>query len=215
MIVFDLTGSEAHPVYEALVVDNGNRQYDFLRSIVSAAVELKRPWMSSAILYALNYHAIACLHSYAGQYRPCQVTVGPHIPPEHYRVPALMEDFINEVNHFWNKADAVALAAFVLWRLNYIHPFVNGNGRTARAACYFVLCVQLGGWLKGDRILPEALRHEHHGEYIAAIRAADESLKAGPVDLSALHNLLTRLLAEQLGVDPPIATPSTSPPPVT
>jgi hypothetical protein len=29
------------------------------------------------------------------------------------------------------------LAAYGLWRLNWIHPFVEGNGRTARAVCYF------------------------------------------------------------------------------
>ena len=62
------------------------------------------------------------------------VTVGDYHPPEHYRVQALMDDFVNNVNRSWENADPVVLATLVLWRLNNIHPFINGNGRTARAA---------------------------------------------------------------------------------
>jgi Fic family protein len=202
LIVFEFTGTENHPVYESLHVDNGNRQYDFIRSIVAAAVALKRPFLSSAILRALNFHAIACLHPYAGEYRSCKVTVGDYDPPDSYMVPSLMEDFINQVNYEWERADPVALAAFVLWRLNYIHPFINGNGRTARAACYFVLCMRLGGWLRGETILPEAIR-QNRPEYVAAIKAADASFKSGQLDHTALHALLTRLLAKQLEIELP------------
>jgi Fic family protein len=80
------------------------------------------------------------------------VTVGPYQPPEHYRVGALMEDFVNTVNREWEKSDPVVLAAYVLWGLNAIHPFINGNGRTARAACYFVLCLKAGQWLPGTSV---------------------------------------------------------------
>lgn len=86
------------------------------------------------------------------------MTVGDYTPPDHYRVNALMDDFVNLVNRRWSETEPVSLAAYVLWRLNYIHPFINGNGRTARAACYFVLCVKVKGWLGGDTILPERLR---------------------------------------------------------
>ena len=98
----------------------------------------------------INYHAIACLHTNAGEYRPCSVKVGGYAPPEHYRVNTLMDDFVNVVNHRWDKADPIWLTAYVLWRLNNIHPFINGNGRTARAACYFVLCVKVEGWVVSD-----------------------------------------------------------------
>jgi Fic family protein len=108
-----------------------------------------------------------------------------------------MENFINTVNREWEKADPVLLASFILWRLNYIHPFINGNGRTARAASYFALCVKFGGWLKGTPILPARLK-TNNPEYIAAIKAADASVLAGALDLSVLHALLSRLLADQI-----------------
>lgn len=203
MILFELTGGdENHPAYQALEVSNGTRQYDFLRSIVEAAAAIGRPFLSQRLIKALNFHAIACLHTSAGEYRPCEVTVGNHNPPAQYRVEALMEDFVNGVNRYWEQTDPVALAAFVLWRLNYIHPFINGNGRTARAACYFVLCVRVGAWLPGQTILPELIRRDR-AEYVTALQAADAAAKAGKQDLTVLHALLSKLIAEQLqGVAP-------------
>lgn len=133
MILYELVGNEQHPAYQDLSIDNLERQYDFLRSIITAAIALDRRMISGAIIKALNAHAISCLHVNAGDYRPCPVTVGNYTPPAHYRVPELMSAFINEVNHAWQGADTLALAAFVLWKLNRIHPFINGNGRTARA----------------------------------------------------------------------------------
>ena len=71
MILFDLSNSEAHPAYQALAISNGDRQFSFLQSIVNAAIQTGQPFLSQAILKALNYHAIACLHTNAGEYRPC------------------------------------------------------------------------------------------------------------------------------------------------
>ena len=198
MILFELTGTEDHPIYQELEAANGARQYDFLRSIVMAALGAERAFLSQQVLKALNYQAIACLHTNPGEFRPCPVYVGKYTPPEHYRVQALMDDFVNQVNSFWHQTDPVQLAAFVLWKLNHIHPFINGNGRTARAACYFVLCVKAGGWLPGETILPELLR-QNREEYVTALKVAD----AGPQDeknhpLAPLHGLVSRLLEQQL-----------------
>ena len=197
MILFELVRSEDHPAYQSLAVSNGLRQYDFLHSIVEAAAAVGRSWLSSQVIRSLNYHAITCLHTNAGEYRPCQVVVGNHSPPEHFRVSALMDDFVNNVNRMWSETDPVVLAAFVLWKLNYIHPFINGNGRTARAACYFVLCLHYGKLLPGKTILPELIKRERDA-YVEALRKADASVSTGSLDLSELHALLTKLLDEQI-----------------
>lgn len=202
MILFELTGrSEDHPAYRELHVSNGERHYGFLQSLVTAALSIDRPFLSQTVIKAINYHAIACLHTDAGEYRPCSVQVGDYRPPEHDRVDALMDDFVNVVNRRWEKADPVLLATYVLWRLNHIHPFINGNGRTARAACYFVLCVKVEGWLGGNVILPELLRRERR-EYVKALKQVDEtaSRDAGEIDLAPLQDLVSRLLKEQIGI---------------
>ena len=201
MILFELTNSEDHPAYQALEVANGNRQYDFIRSAVIASLEIGRPFLSQHLIKALNFQAITCLHTNPGEYRPCPVHVGDYEPPAHYRVPALMDDFVNLVNRNWEQTDAVVLATYVLWRMNNIHPFINGNGRTARAASYFVLCVKSGGWLQGDPILPELIRRNRE-EYVAALKKADETFHAGTLDLADLHGLVSKLLDAQLASIP-------------
>jgi hypothetical protein len=199
MIVFELVGeNENHPIYQTLTMENGARQYDFLKSAVEASIALGRPFLSTQVIKALNYHAIACLHAYAGEFRPCQVYVGNHTPPAEYRVQALMDDFVNWVNRNLESADPVALAAFALWRFNWIHPFINGNGRTARAACYFILCIKAGGWLPGSVILPELIKRERV-RYVSGLQFAD----ATGGDLRLLHGLLSDLLFEQLHGMPP------------
>jgi hypothetical protein len=197
VILYDLSESEHHPAYQDLAISNGDRQFSFLQSLVNAALTTDQGFLSHSVLKALNFHAIACLHPSAGQYRPCQVKVGPHMPPEHFRVDAMMEHFVNLVNRNWDRADPLTLAAFVLWRLNFIHPFINGNGRTARAAAYFVVCVRAGGWLPGSPILPSSLK-SRDADYVAAIRYADETARQGNVDVDPLRQLVEELLTAQL-----------------
>ncbi len=198
MIIFELTNTENHPVYQALEVANGNRQHDFLKSIVAASLAMGRPFLSQHVIKALNFQAITCLHISAGEYRPWGVTVGQHQPPPHYRVAAAMDDFVNLVNRNWESQDPVVLATYVLWRLNNIHPFINGNGRTARTACYYVLCLKLGGWPDGTVILPELIKRDRDEYCIALQTAHDAFAHTGEPDLTHLHAILSRLLQEQL-----------------
>lgn len=213
MILSDLTNDdESNPVYQALQISNVARQYEFLRSIVAAAIAADRRFLSQHVIKALNFHAITCLHANAGEYRPWFVEVGNHVPPPHYRVQPLMDDFVNLVNSRWEASDPFALAAFVLWRLNYIHPFINGNGRTARAVCYFVLCLRFGGELPGTVTLPELISRDRD-EYVLALQAIDASLATGVVDITPLQTMLQRLVVEQLataGIHPP-AQPDDAP----
>ena len=120
---------------------------------------------------------------------------GDHVefmPPKAYEVESLMGDFLFTVRYRWHKVSALYLGAYVLWQINAIHPFVNGNGRTARAACYFVICTRLGNWLGGRVILPELLRRNRK-EYIAALEHADNT-----GDLSVLIRLLGELILLQV-----------------
>ncbi len=195
--MYEFFEDEQHPAYRQLSADNLARQYDFLKSIVIAAIRTDRPMISTALIKALNYHAISCLHLNAGEYRPCPLTVGAHHPPEHYHVPGLMNGFINEVNRYWETTDTLSLATYCLWRLNYIHPFINGNGRTARVLCYFVVCVKSGGWLRGAPILPELIRQERN-EYVELLQATDAARREGTDFLNNLRAFVSRLLEQQI-----------------
>lgn len=213
MFVHDLVGTEHHPVYQELAAENLDRQYSFLRSVTLASLKLGQPMLSIEVIKALNYHAVSCLHANAGEFRGWIVNVGGpassggYEPPLHIQVPPMMQMFTNFVNRVWDQWDPVTLAAYVLWRLNFIHPFINGNGRAARAACHFVLCLKAEGWLPGDPILPDLIKASRD-EYIACLKAVDATFIAGALDLTPLHSFLTRLIDKQIasaGPQPPAA----------
>jgi Fic family protein len=108
-----------------------------------------------------------------------------------------MDRFISTVQENWYIWSPTELAAYGLWRLNWIHPFVEGNGRTARAVCYFLLCVRSGALLTGRKIVPERIR-ENRGGYEAALTAADRASDAGHLDFSEMEDYLAALLQAQL-----------------
>lgn len=194
MNLYELEQSERNAAYQALAASNYARQYGFLLSAIEASIDSSKPWLSESLIKALNFHAIVGLHDQAGQYRSHQVYVGNHTPPEHYRVSSLMEDSVNFINWNLQSAAPAALAAYALWKLNQIHPFVNGNGRTARAVCYYIICVKAGGLLPGQNILPELLRQEPtRSEYVKALQDADSG------DLRPLTTLIVQVLQAQLG----------------
>lgn len=70
---------------------------------------------------------------HAGKYRTHQVYVGNFVPPKPEDVPALMHDLVNWLNsqEAWS-LHPIEYAAIAHYRLVYIHPFVDGNGRTSR-----------------------------------------------------------------------------------
>ena len=194
---------ETHAIYQRQQVANLDRQLSFLKSIVNSAIAARQQYLSHSIVKHLNFHAITSLHDYAGEYRPSEVTVQTpqgsetYEPPKWHEVPGLMDDCINLTNGYLSPSGShspVQVSAWTLWSLNYIHPFVNGNGRTARAACYFVLCLKYQQWLPGLPILPSLIQ-QHHEEYVSLLKNVDATH-----DFESLVQFLNRLLRIQLQI---------------
>lgn len=148
--------------------------------------------LRTSTILQLQRMALKGLSAYAGVFRPAGVDIGGsvHKPVEAYLVPTRVEEMCDYVTDNWPKP-AIHLMAYVLWRLNWIHPFTDGNGRTARAVAYLVLCTRLGYRLPGTKTIPELIAADKDPYYLA-LEAAD----AG--DLTALEKLLSALLATQL-----------------
>lgn len=101
------------------------------------------------------------------------------------------------VQSYWSSRTPIHLAAYVMWRLNWIHPFVDGNGRTSRIASYFVLCAKLGYRLPGTKTIPERIA-ENKKPYYSALEAADRAWAENRLDVSAMEQLLQEHLEAQL-----------------
>ncbi len=82
--------------------------------------------------------------------------------------------------------------------ISWIHPFKNGNGRTARAFAYLCLCLKLGFELPGRKTLMDLIT-SNKVEFEGGLRVADRTFAAvGVADTSVLEAFLARLLALQL-----------------
>jgi len=122
--------------------------------------------------FAFNENMIKNLHKLffqkidpttAGHYREVQVfiTGTDYVPPSTSEVPSMMKDLSDYLESNWSNEHPVTLAAYAHQRLVDIHPFEDGNGRTARLLMNLILIN------KGYQIvsIPPVLRKE----YITAI----------------------------------------------
>jgi len=80
----------------------------------------------------------------AGQYRKTEVRIAgaKHVPPEAWEIPQRIVDWENWLKDSQNKIHPVELAAQAHHRLVAIHPFIDGNGRTARLVMNLILFKQ-------------------------------------------------------------------------
>ena len=143
--------------------------------------------------------ALKGIHPLSGTFRNSPISIGgsSHAPPDQYSVPEEVNALCNYVNNHWDDSSAIHLAAYILWKLNWIHPFADGNGRTARAVSYAVLCIKLDGLLPGTSTIPEQIA-ANKGPYYDALEKADEAQVDGRIDVSALEQMLAEMLAKQL-----------------
>ena len=193
--------SDDKALYDRVQEQNLLRQYDLLTKCIDIGLRKGIEAFDKYTLWSLNAAAVSNIAQFGGRYREEPIYVGNHIPPHFNKVGHLMDQWISLIHQNWTIfPDPVTLPAYALWRMNWIHPFVEGNGRTARAACYYLLCVKNGGLLPGSRIVPERIR-ENRAPYYAALKSADLAWCNGHFDVSELRNYLAGLLKAQLTDD--------------
>lgn len=108
-----------------------------------------------------------------------------------------MEEMCDWVNDHLAGESPIALCAYVMWRLNWIHPFDDGNGRTSRAVAYLVLCAAVGHRFPGRTTIPELIAIDKR-PYYDALERIDSSEKIGAVDIAPMKDLVEGYLARQL-----------------
>lgn len=174
------------------------RQYDLLANCVEIGHRKGIEAFDKYTLWSLNAAAVSNIAQFGGRFREQPIYVGHHRPPHFSTVGNHMDQFISLIHENWDIIDhPTILPAYALWRMNWIHPFIEGNGRTARAACYYLICLRAGQLLPGKKIVPERIR-ENRVPYYAALQAADRHWEQGDFDVSELADYLQGLLAAQL-----------------
>lgn len=174
------------------------RQYDLLTNCIEIGLIKGVEAFDKYTLWALNAAAVSNIAQFGGRFREQPIYVGNHIPPHFDNVPNLVDQLLSVVHENWDVVDhPTVLPAYVLWRLNWIHPFIEGNGRTARAACYYLICLRHGALLPGKKTVPERIREDRQ-PYYAALKEADQHWANGQFNVNALAEYLAGLLLAQL-----------------
>lgn len=175
------------------------RQYDAGIAAIQSALERRSFKLRPSLILALHREALIGISIFAGNFRPAGVEIkgSRHQPPGAHLVPELVEDLCDYVNERWGQSTPIHLASYVMWRLNWIHPFADGNGRTSRIVSYVVLSIRAGAILPGTPTIPDQIV-DNRNPYFDALDAADVAWKEGRVDVSKMEEMLGALLARQL-----------------
>lgn len=183
---------------------NGLRQFDAGKSAAQEAIDRAANGdykfrLRPSLILGLHREALRGISRFAGNYRPGDVLIhkSKHTPPGAHLVPGLVEDMCDYVNENWEDKTPIHLASYLMWRLNWIHPFADGNGRTSRITSYVILMVRTGYLLPGAPSIPDQIVSDRTG-YFRALDDADAAFKSDKLDLHAMEELLGGMLARQL-----------------
>lgn len=125
----------------------------------------------------------------AGRFRsvPVRVTGSRTVFPNYLRVPEMVDEFITDLHKAASKQHPCFVAAFAHYQLVSIHPFVDGNGRTARLLMNLIL--EQSGYP------PAIIRKEDRLKYIEALEQAQTG---GSTD--AFYTLVYQAIEHSLNI---------------
>lgn len=149
-------------IREHLEANNHAKALDFIHSLVNKKPsELQQKHLLS--IHEIILHGIDDAN--AGHYRriPVRISGSAVVMPNPRKVPDLMDEFFLWLNN-QNNMNVVEFAGEAHYRLVTIHPFVDGNGRTARLLMNLLL--MMAGYP------PAIIRNNDRLKYINALEKA-------------------------------------------
>jgi fido (protein-threonine AMPylation protein) len=179
---------------------NGLRQFDLgMRAVEDALAKGVAFKYRPSLVQALHRAALAGLSANAGLWRPASVSIegSAHQPVAAHLVAEKIEDLCDYLNENRGAKSPIHLSAYVMWNLNWIHPFTDGNGRTSRILSYVVLCIEMRNIILGESTIPDQIV-KNRVPYFDALEDADRRFKEGAIDVSAMERLLSGMFAKQL-----------------
>jgi len=149
------------PLKDHLEIINHKEAIEYIEELVSKNVKL-----SEYDIRSVHYLILKEIDSInAGKYRNENVFISGamHVPPAYMNVPYEMQKLINQYQA-WQGLHPVVRACYLHGEFVKIHPFVDGNGRTARLLLNFEL-IQSG-------YPPVVIKTENRADYYDALDKA-------------------------------------------
>jgi Fic family protein len=118
------------PLREHFEAINHDKAFNFLESLVRRKTKITENAIKE--MHKIILSGIDDRH--AGKYRDVNVRIlgAVKTPPRFEKIPGEMAAFLKEFDENPRRLNDIELSAFIHYRLVEIHPFTDGNGRTAR-----------------------------------------------------------------------------------
>ena len=120
------------PLKDHLEAKDHQEALEFVYELVQPR---KKPTISENLIRSLHQLVMKKTdEEWAGRYRASKVIIAgaDHVPPLATRIPLEMKKIIQWISREQKKLHIIELAAILHHKLVYVHPFIDGNGRTAR-----------------------------------------------------------------------------------
>lgn len=191
-------------LYEYVEDRNLQGQWFLLETLTEYALKASSYRFSLDTLYALHHSAAVYLDESPGSIRKGfnHIINSSHVPPAPEEVPGHLYDFFGTLNDKFEHETATHLAAYSLWRITWIHPFNECNGRTARVFAYLVLCKKIGAWLPGRSTIHERIKRTSEIYYESLQMADRYFMENNTVNVEPIERYLKHLVGAQvIGLD--------------
>jgi len=125
------------PMIEHLEAINHYEAIRFIRDLVTSSEPFNKHNLLA--IHALILHGLD--RDNAGRFRqvPVMISGSKHTPPQPWLIDKLMEDYFLFYQHKEAELHPIILASELHEQLATIHPFIDGNGRTARLVMNLIL----------------------------------------------------------------------------
>lgn len=150
---------------------------------------------SSSFVRSLNELVLKDINPLSGQFRPndVRITGADFEPPSHVDVPSLIQGMCDGYEQ-GDYAHPIIQAAWLHNQFTFIHPFVDGNGRTARILQDYSLLRR--------RMYPVGVASHKRDDYYAALQEADNGKWDDLVELIALSQVSIATKIDALTLEP-------------
>ncbi len=161
-------GDNVEKIKNRMAIIGYSAAFDFV--IKRAQVDFNKVYINEKIVQDTYYHlfkpsADAGIVDYLTltSYRniPAYIRGTPYVPPSYEKLPELMASFESIINRVENPIIKAILAHYLFVT---IHPYIDGNGRTARLLMNYLLLASGYSWI--------TIRAEQRIEYFTALQKA-------------------------------------------
>lgn len=160
-----ITVGKGKSLREHLEVINHKEAIDYIDDIVSKNLDI-----TERVIKDLHHIILKSIdNKNAGDYRKSNVLISGsvHRPVEHFLVQEKMIELVDWYNENKDKMHPIELAAEFHFKFVYIHPFIDGNGRSARLLMNLILM------RNGYPI--SVIRNDDREEYMKALEKASST----------------------------------------